>query len=417
MESGQQYQDTDLAKRHSTMISDIDFYDLSEEEQRRLINRNRVAASGTILVERPTDDLPVRVFEKSLSEYILDRLETGQYSLAELADEFGVRQEDIRGITSAYRKRSKSTFGGNHTKMSLLQERKGVIRVGKNEGSSSYYTLEKIPYFARLVDPTLCVSLLNIDNRLEKFPELTGTIPAGKASGLDEEYALVIGEFWEIDPQEVFDQITSYDRKYVETTLMPFPIVDAPDEYQAVEDRFRQPDGTYNRFRIDNTAIEKLGEYFVERASEQRVGIVAYQEIAIEFADLKWYAQIKKPRLLRTVDAWFENILQTLNPEIEPVLGSEVDASDQTADDQEGMVSLEDRVLSNLSPEPQTAQQLYQSWPPRVLETTELEETREVLTGLADLGVIDRTLEGGVKKYSSKSGKVVVSADNKGGDL
>lgn len=381
------------------MISDIDFYDLSEDEQRRLINRNRVAAGGTIFAERPTNDVPVRVFEKSLNELMLDCLETGQYSLAELANEFGIRQEDIRKIINVYRRRSKSTFDSNHTKISLLQERKGVIRIAKNEGSSSYYTLEKIPYFARLVDPTLCISLLNIDNRLEKFPELTGTIPAGKASGLDEEYALVIGEFWEINPQEVFDQITSYNRKYVETTLMPFPIVDTPDEYQAVENRFRQSDGTYNRFRIDNTAIEKFGQYFVERARDQRVGIVAYQEIAIEFADLKWYAQIKEPRLLRTVDAWFENILQTLNPDIEPVLGSEVDASDQIANDEEEKISLEDQVLSILSPELQTAQRVYQSLPPSVLAATEFEEIREVLTRLANLGIIDRTVKSGDRKY------------------
>jgi len=399
------------------MISDIEFHQLSEGKQRRLIKSDRVATTDRLLSDLPEENVPVRVFEESLGELVLDLLETGQYSLVEIAEEFNVRKQDIREIIQAYRKRSKHDFKGRYTKFSLLQDRKGVIRVGKDDGRTSYYTLEKIPYFARLIDPTLCVSLLNIDKRLEKFPELTGKIPAGKAAGIDEEYALVIGDFWGIDPQEVFDQITSYDRKYVETTLMPFPVVEATDEYESVANRFRQPDSTYNRFRIDESSIESLGEHFVERAAEQRVGIVAYQEIAIEFADLKWYAQTKERRLLRTIDTWFENILQTLNPEIEPVLGSEIDKSDESGEQADDNVSLEDRVLSSLSSEPQSIEEVHQSLSPVVAETTDEEDVQAALERLADLGVISEEKKGRTAKYSSESGDVTVISENRGYDL
>jgi len=399
------------------MISDIEFHQLPEEKQRRLIKSDRVAATDRLLSDLPEENIPVRVFEKSLGELVLDLLESGQYSLAEIEEEFNVRTQSIREIIQAYRKRSKNSFNGNYTKFSLLQDRKGVIRVGRDDGRTSYYTLEKIPYFARLIDPTLCVSLLNIDKRLEKFPELTGKIPAGKAAGIDEEYALVIGDFWGIDPQEIFDQITNYDRKYVETTLMPFPVVEASDEYESVANRFRQPDSTYNRFRIDECSIQNLGEHFVERATEQRVGIVAYQEIAIEFADLKWYAQIKERRLLRTIDTWFENILQTLNPEIEPVLGSEIDESGQSGEQTDDNVSLEDRVLSTLSSEPQSIEEVHQSFSPVVAETTEEKDVQATLERLADLGVISEETKGRTTKYTSESGDVTAISENRGCDL
>ncbi len=399
------------------MISDIEFHQLPKNKQRRLIQTDRVATTDRLLSEPVEEGVPVRVFEEPLDVLVLDLLETGQFSLTEIAEEFSVRAKDVREIIQSYRKRSKNEFNRRYTKFTLLQERRGVIRVGKDDGRVSYYTLEKIPYFARLIDPTLCVSLLNIDRRLEKFPELTDRIPAGKAAEIDEQYALVIGDFWSIDPQEVFDQITSYERKYVETNLMPFPVVEATDRYESVSNRFRQPDSTYNRFRIDESSIEELGQHFVEKASEQRVGIVAYQEIAIEFADLKWYAEIKDRSLLRTIDTWFENILQTLNPNIEPVLGSEIDKSNRTDKQEENSVSLEDQVLSVLSTEPQSIEELYQSLPTVIKEATEQADLRDTLERLANLGVISMVTKVGTKKYSSEPGEVTPYSGNQGGDL
>jgi hypothetical protein len=394
------------------MISDTDFYAVSKEKQRRLIKSNRVATTDRLLDEIPNERPPLRVFEKPLEELVLDLLQTGQYSLAEIAEEFNVHVQDIRNIIQSYRKRSKNDFKSTRTKFSLLQDRSGVIRVGKDNGRTSYYTLEKIPYFARLVDPTLCVSLLNINKRIEEFPELTGRIPATKAAGIDEEYALVIGDFWGIDPQKVFDQITKYDRKYVETNLMPFPIIEDTNKYNTVESRFRQPDSTYNRFRIDESSIEDLGQHFIQRANEQQVGIVAYQEIAIEFADLKWYAQFKKPKLLRTVDTWFEKISQTLNPEIEPVLGSDIDNSgiedEQTQDD----ISLDDQVFSVLSSEPQSETEIFESLSPVVAEDTQKEELHAAVERLANLGVISEVTNNGTRKYTSKSGEVSIGSEN-----
>jgi len=399
------------------LISDIEFYELSEEKQRRLINSDRVATTDRLLAEIPDEKVPLRVFEKSLGYLILDLLETGQYSLVEIGEEFNVHVPDIRNIIQSYRKRSKNNFKGKYTKISLLQDRNGVIRVGKDDGRTSYYTLEKIPYTARLVDPTLCVSLLNIDKRLGSFPELTGKIPAGKAARIDEEYALVIGDFWEIDPQEVFDQITQYDRKYVETNLMPFPVVQSRDTYRSVESRFRQPDSTYNRFRINESSIEDIGQHFIERANKQEVGIVAYQETAIEFADLKWYAQFKNPKLLRTIDTWVEKILQTLNPEIEPVLGSEIDNSEKRDNQMPDEISLDDRVLSVLSTEPQTKKEVYESLSLVVTENTEKDEISTVLERLANLGVINEITVSGTKKYTSESGETSGNSKNEGVNL
>ncbi len=399
------------------MISDIEFYELSEKKQRQLINSDRVATTDRLLTEPPDENVPLRVFEKPLGYLILDLLEIGQYSLAEIGEEFSVQIKDVRNITQSYRKRSKNNFKGKYTKLALLQDRSGVIRVGKDDGRTSYYTLEKIPYFARLVDPTLCVSLLNMDKRIESFPTMTGKIPAGKAAGIDEEYSLVIGDFWEINPQEVFDQITQYNRKYVETNLMPFPVVESREEYGFVESRFRQPNSTYNRFRIDESSIENIGQRFIKKANNQEVGVVGYQEIAIEFADLKWYAQFKNPNLLRTIDPWVEKILQTLNPEIEPVLGSDIDHSKKENNKIPDEISLDDRVLSALSNEPQPENEIYDSLSLVVRENTEKNEVSAVLERLFKLGVINEITVSGTKKYTSESGEMSGNSKNEGVNL
>jgi hypothetical protein len=225
---------------------------------------------------------------------------------------------------------------------------------------------------------------------------LADKIPAGKVVPIDEEYAIVIGDFWGIDPQEVFDQITEFDRGYVDTNLMPFPIIHADDEYESVMTRFRQPDETYNRFRIDQSSIRELGETFIKRAEQQAVGISSYQQIAIEMADLKWYAQFKSPELLREIDRWIENIIQTLNPEIEPVLGSEYQ------ENTERDVSLEDLVLSALSTELQTPEGIHNSLPPLEQEKIDVEAVQDSLQRLVKLGVINEKSYDETKKYSSK---------------
>lgn len=399
------------------MVSNIDFYNLPIEKQRRLVNCDRVATTDQLIDEVPDERIPLRVFEDSLGELILDLLETGQYSLSDIKHEFNVKTQDVRNIIQSYRKRSNSNFKGRYSKFSLLEERNGVIRIKKDVGKTSYYSLEKIPYFARIVDPTLCVSLLNIDKRIEQFPELTEEIPSKKAALIDEEYAIVMGDFWDINPQEVFDYITKYDRKYVETNLMPFPVVNTKEEYNNVESRFRQPDSTYNRFRIDESSIEDLGHHFLEKANKQQAGILAYQEISIEFADLKWYAQIKEPSLLRTIDDWFEKILKTLNPDISPVLASDIDSVDAETENMRDNISLEDRVLSTLSAEPQSKKEIYESFPIVAKESVNKTDVYSAIERLENLGIVDVVVDSGAKKYSNKSGNINASPDNEGDSL
>lgn len=381
---------------------DVDFYSLSPQNQRQLVHNKRVATTDRLLSEIPDGEPPVRVFEKSLENLVLDKLERGRYSTGDLADEFGVRDSDIRRILHKYRRRGADSFTNESFKLNLIVERDAVIRAKETRGSAHYYTLETIPYFARIADPTLTLSLLNIDNRLADFPHLTDVIPAGKASQIDEEYALVIGDFWDIDPQEVFDNITDYDRKYIETTLLPFPIVGETNEYDRVSTRFKQSDGVYTRFRAGHDAVDKVGNNFIDVAERGNPGIRLYQVTSIDLADLKWYAEQEAPELLSQIDDWIDTILQTLDPDqvSETAPSSVEDMSDDTA------IAVEEEVLTVLSDDLQTAAEIHEALPSLAQSEITVDDVREALEMLARHGVITKEQTGDTAKYNSDSGTV-----------
>jgi len=380
---------------------DIDFYSLSTQEQRQLVHNKRVASTDHLLSEVPEDEQPVRVFENSLENLVLDTLERGRYSTNELAEKFGVRDDDIRRILHKYRRRGADDFTSESFKLNLLVNRDAVIRAKETRGSAHYYTLETIPYFARIADPTLALSLLNIDNRLTDFPHLTDAIPAGKASQIDEEYALVIGDFWGIEPQEVFDYITDYDRKYIETSLLPFPIVDDTDEYDSVASRFKQSDGVYKRFRAGADAVDRVGDNFADVAERGNPGIRLYQVTSIDLADLKWYAEREEPSLLTKVDEWIDIVIQTLDPDqaSETTTSTGDDASDT-------MIAIEEEVLTALSDDLQTPAEIHGALPSLVQSETTVEDVREALEMLARNGLITKNVVEGTTQYDSDSGTV-----------
>lgn len=383
------------------MYEDIDFYSLSHAKKRQLLNNKRVATADTLLSAIPEGKPAVRIFEKSLEELLLDRLERGRYTTAGLAEEFNVEQQTVRQIINKYRRRGSDDFTNESFKYNLLTDRHGVIRVKDVTGQTFHYTLEKLPYFARLVDPTLGVSLMNFTDRMGEFPRLLENIPGGTATELDETYAVLLADFWGIEPQEVFDYITQFDREYVDTALMPFLIIDSSEEYDYVRARFHQHPEVYKRFRNLDRSIDSVGGDFVNVAERGYAGIEMYQLVCIDLADLRWSAEALDPVLLRKIDEWVDAVIQTLDPEQDM-------ADSRPANEAYGetQVSIDDEVLSALSNEFQSATDVYESLSPLDRSETTVQEVKESLEMLAGLGVITRELKGGIPMYNSESGSV-----------
>lgn len=381
------------------MYSEMDFHGLSEEEQRRLINRKQVATSSRLLEEVPSDGTAVRVFEKPLEEFVLDRLESGRFTISDLADEFSVSDTDVRVLINKYRRRGRDGFTSESFKYNLLTDRNGVVRVKGSEGREFQYSLETVPYIARIVDPTLTISLPGIEEQLEEFPTIVENVPGGRATEIDETYALLLGDFWEIDPQVIFDEITDYDRKYVETAVMPFPLIDSSGVgYQQVYDRLTQPDFVYKRYRqLEQTTNEVVNEFLnvIERGQP---GIRMYQVVSIDLADLRRAAQIESPTLVSTIDERINEIASTLDPDSEP------DRFEESSDTLS--VDIEDEVQSVLGKSWITAEEVYEALPSVVQAETNLQETQQVLDQLSGLGVISKRNDEHPSEYNSESGTV-----------
>lgn len=379
------------------MYSETDFYNLSETKQRRLVHNRQAATSEGLLDEVPEGRPPVRIFEKSLDELILDRLEGGRYTIRELAEEFGVAVSEVRKIINKYRRHGRDTFTGEFFKLNLLCERNGVVRVKSLDGASFHYSLEKIPYSARLLDPTLTISLLDTSDRLSELPILAEAIPPGAAAEIDETYAILLGEFWGIDPQTVFDDITEYERTYVETLVAPLPIVVTTQEFDQVRDRFSQSENVYKRFRNPEGAAKNVVDDFMETVRGGNPGIRMYQVVSIELADLK-RATGRGTAARRRVNRQIDNVISTLNPEV--THKSENHANEGSTHPN---VTLEDAIQTVLTDAWQTPTEVYDQLPADMQPEISISEVEQKLKRLAKLGVISRRSIDGRTEYNSMS--------------
>lgn len=378
-------------------VNDVDFYNISETKQRRLVRNKRVAAGGRLLTELPDGEPAIRVFKRSLDQLLFDKLENGQYTINELADHFSVQPEDVRRILNRYRRRGADSFTNENFKLNLLEERNGVLRGVNNDGRSLYYTLQTIPFFARVVDPTLIFSLLHIKEHVDTLPHIVNHIPAGEVTELDEDYAFVVGEYWNIDPEEVFDFLVGFDRAYLDSPLLPLPYVGDDEHYERVSRRFRQVDAVYNKYRGSHEQIREVGEEFLERVEQNQAGISTYQVMSIDIADFEWYAeQSGNSELYDEIQSWIDQIARILQPN---------DSTDEADKATEEEINLRDEVQLVLSEEPQPPADIYESLPRDIQLGVDQSTVQTVLDQLANADVISKVHDGSTPRYSKDQEK------------
>ena len=371
------------------MLSDIDFYDLPRDQQQQLLQDQRIIADGAILRSFPDDEPPVRVLEKPFSDTILDLLERGYYTAEELADEIGVRKRDVRSrINSLKQIGRKSTYGTPPTER-LLEERNSVIRVKDMRGPAAVYTLESVPFHTRVADPTLGFSLLSFDERLAEFPTIIEHIPAGKASEMDEDYARVVGDFWEIPAQEAFDYLTQFDRSYIDTAMGPLPKVQAPDEEQQVRDRLSEADGSYDRRSVSDQMLERILEGITESDVIEAYGLRLYQRLSIELFDCRRIAEFNNSGKVAAVEDAQARVAETLDP-------TNYDGSEEshTAD-----MEFENAVLETVSTVPMTVEEIHNNLPEIYQVSYPVADLEQLLENLSNAGIVDERVDEDQHRY------------------
>lgn len=291
------------------MVSSEEFYDLSQEDQQNLVADRRVVLNQSPVNKIPEYGAPIRVLDKPFATAIFDKLQSSQYTISELADEIGVREKHVRRIINKHR----------HQRFEdLLEEYQAVLRAKDTRGPAVVYSLESIPYFARVIDPTLSCSLLEwTDELLTRF-DTTRQIPCGKVTEIDEDYAFVIADYWGFDPDDAFDYLTEFNRRYVETALGPLPVVETEEEYGSVRSRFAEPSTVQSRRKnIDENTPQRKVEMFADEYDTGALGMSFFQCLSLTVFDLMEYAGHQNPAIEGVVQKQLKRALEWLEPESE----------------------------------------------------------------------------------------------------
>lgn len=377
----------------TSYTSDVNFYEISDERKRRLINQKRVLSNEAVLSELPETAIPVRVLEAPLEELILDCLESGTWTIAELAHEFDIADEPIRRIINMLRRKGEGGYVKSSPTREILDTRKGVIRAHSMDGNACRYTLESIPFHARIVDPTLMIGLLNIHEEANDFKYVTEDIPAGNATDIDEDFAVLIGDFWSIEPAEAFDYLTGFDRWYVQTRLGPLPIVLDAEKNAQVQDRFLECEGARKRYRHNRDKVERIQEEFESRVRQNSDGLVFYQELAIRFFDI--LNSVDDVALEVYTESVLEDVLQEFLTPIE-------EEDEEPAPE----ISLEDEIMPLLQEQYRHPSEIHDELPPVVQKSYSVHEVKATLDRLTGLGIISKRGNDDSARYSSKTGTV-----------
>lgn len=374
-------------------LMEVDFYELSDGEKRRLIRKKQIATNSGLVTEIPDEQTPVRVYSKPFRELILDKFDRGHWSIPELADEFGLQDHEVRSEVNQLRRMGGSGFAGGSQTKDLLATRAAILRGKSLNNTICHYSLESVPYHARIADPTFGMSLLNMTERLSSFERISGQIPSGSISDIDEEYAIVIGGFWGIDEQEVIEYLTSYDRHYISTRLLPLPVIEG-EENDELTNRFTEADGVYARYRHDKNRVDEIQEMFESMIERGGAGLLSYQELFVRIFDTLQATEGRDASLQIYTERILEEILEVFAEEEDPA--EEV----ETIEDDGATLEQELQAVLDNSFSPFT--EIYEKLPTVVKQGVTPHEVKETLSRMVRIGLIAKKETDGSVEYSSE---------------
>lgn len=262
------------------MIPTDEFFELPPEERRQLVDEGHVVVNGEITKNVPEKEVGggVYVFDEPIIDQIVRYLKRGKYTANDLDPEFPIDKEVLDEVIRSLRT----------NRDDLLYDHFGVVRVVDTEGAAYVYTVESVPFEARVQDPTLGGYLLLTN---EEFPLNDVPLSPERGTGPREGYLADIEEFWEITEDEAAANLTD-GIEFAESTLGALPVRDTLPNAGRVIDRLLSVDESYARKQNSPRTVEHRIRFRKTRC-RRAPSLPAFQEFALYLADLNRFAIVE----------------------------------------------------------------------------------------------------------------------------
>lgn len=262
------------------MIPTDEFFELPPDERRQLVDEGHVVVNGEITKTVPEEEVGggVYVFDEPIIDQIVEHLKRGKYTANDLDPEFPIDKEVLDEVIRSLRT----------DRDDLLYDHFGVVRVVDTEGAAYVYTVESIPFDARVQDPTLGGYLLLTN---EEFPLNDIPLSPERGTGPREGYLADIEEYWGIPEDEAAANLPA-GIEFAESTLGPLPIGDTLPNSERVVDRLLSVDESYARKQADPRTVEQRIRFRKTRC-RRAPSLPAFQEFALYLADLNRFAIVE----------------------------------------------------------------------------------------------------------------------------
>lgn len=309
---------------------------------RELIHNRQVVSNGRLVIQyEHYNPGSYRILDQPLAILITDELVRGSWTIEELADKFGIDNNDVRSVLLPLMSDSAPFEGGYIPRRTGRDDREG-------HRINARYSYVPIPINARIFDPILGFSLLGWRSFLKEF---NPTLLISTTSELDKQYCEKISSFWEIPTQKVNDYYSKEKKRFIPSVYGILPVIDNDDIYTSIKKKIEEePDLLSKRFRRRHLEKERL--MFVQYLMQGPGTIPELQSLVVFLYDIisfcsseglegdyKGFSEINF-NLFRMVF----NVSENISPEIEDTKLS-VELPSLTEQDNE-IVLQEDREVS-----------------------------------------------------------------------
>jgi hypothetical protein len=222
----------------------------SEKQIRNLIFDRQIVSNGRLVTQyEHFNPDSFRILDQPLAILITDELIHGSWTIDELAEKFGIDNNDVRSVLLPLMS-DPSAFEGCYIPRRTGRDEREGHRV------NTRYSYVPIPINARIFDPTLGFSLLGWRSLLKEFNPI---LFISTTSELDKQYCEKISSFWEIPTQKVIDYYSKEKLCFIPSVYGIFPVIERDEIYTSIKKKVEEdPDLLSNRFRRRNLEKERL---------------------------------------------------------------------------------------------------------------------------------------------------------------
>jgi hypothetical protein len=217
---------------------------------RELIHNRQVVSNGRLVAQYELfNPDSFRILDQPLAILITDELIHGSWTIDELAEKFGIDNNDVRSVLLPLMS-DPSAFEGCYIPRRTGRDEREGHRV------NTRYSYVPIPINARIFDPTLGFSLLGWRSLLKEF---NATLFIPTTSELDKQYCEKISSFWEIPTQKVIDYYSKEKLCFIPSVYGIFPVIERDEIYTSIKKKVEEhPDLLSKRFRRRRLEKERL---------------------------------------------------------------------------------------------------------------------------------------------------------------